>query len=128
MNESCRPLELSQIMHKPAGYSVMTSSCSYSCSKQTAVIWYRALFKCFWTCIAACRWQTLVAHKLAGAWAFESLSISHFSSDKLSNLSQAKYGSKPEQWKIDEDCKFSEASCIRQDIDYIGRLTFKDLN
>ena len=40
----------------------------------------------------------------------------HFSPDKLSNLSGAKYGSKPEQWKIDEDCKFSEATCIRDKI------------
>ena len=57
MNESCRPLEMSQIMHK----------------------------------------------------------YPHFSPDKLSNLSGAKYGSKPEQWKIDEDCKFSEATCTTLD-------------
>ena len=52
MNESCRTLEMSQIMHK----------------------------------------------------------YQHF----LPNLSGAKYGSNPEQWKIDEDCKFSTVTCMRQ--------------
>ena len=37
------------------------------------------------------------------------------------------YGSKPEQWKIDEDCKFCKATCMRQNTIEAKLIHFKKI-
>ena len=73
---------------QPSGDSAMTSSWSYSCLKQKAVIWYRAFFKCFLIRIGKELRKGKHEEQLAVAGAFTSLSIGQLVSGMTFNFHQ----------------------------------------